>query len=161
MTLPVIERIALEIRSRLNPVSPDRNRANGIVTLTRAGRVVPDGVSIVVQQGPSKPLPKLNYPGNPPAKCFECVFSVNCFIAEKLNETEFSAGCNAVVAEVVSAITTPTVSPVTWFTFGGLAINANIGETKDLPTEIGVNGGVSIPLTVQFRVAQNDHSQVR
>ena len=161
MSTPVVERIAIEIRKRLNPVFPDRNRTLGTATIVRTGRVVPDGVSIVIQQGPSNPLPKLDYPGNPPAKAYEVVFNINCFIGLKPSEVEFSTSCNAVVAEVVAAITTPTESPVTWFTFGGLAINANIGSSKDLPSEIAVNGGVSIPLTVHYRVAQNDHSQVR
>lgn len=160
MTLPVIERIAVEIRRRLNP-SSDRNKALGIATIARPSRVIPDFSSVVVQQGPSKPLPKLDYPGNPPAKCFEVVFSLNCLIDMKPSEAEFATACNTVVADIVDAITNPEVSSVTWHTFGGLALLAQIGSSRDLITALGVNGGVSIPLTVQYRVAQNDHSQVR
>ena len=157
MSTPVIERIATEIRRRLNRAAT----SIGQTTLTRPGRTVPSGFSVVVQQTASRPLPKLDYPGNPPAKCFECVFDIECFIDHKTNEAEYAAACNAVVGYVVSAITLPEVSPQSWYTFGGFAVLADLGQSRDVPTEVGSFGMVAIPLTVQYRVSENDHSQVR
>lgn len=161
MTLPVIERIAAEIQKRLNPVAPDRNKAIGQATTVRPGRVIPDAASVVVQQQATRPLPQLDYPGNPAAVAFECTFNIQCFIENKTNEAEFAQQCNRVVADVVRLITNPAVDPVQWHNFGGLAINSAFGQSRDLLTEIGVHGGVIVPLSVQFRVSENDHTQVR
>jgi len=161
MTLPVIDRIASEIQKRLNPVSPDRINSFGQVTIVRSGRVVPDGASAVIQQQPTRPLPELDYPGNPPGVAFECTFNINCFIENKTNETEFASQCNQVYADVVRLVTNPTVNPGQWHNFGGLAINSSFGQARDLVNEIGVHGGVIVPLIVQFRVSENDHTQVR
>lgn len=161
MSLPVIERIATEIQKRLNPVVPDRGKAIGQATIARPGRVVPETASVVVQQQPIRPLPQLDYPGNPPAKAFESTFNINCFIENKTNEVEFARQCNQSMADVVRLITNPIVDPVMWYSFGGLAFNSTFGQTRDLPTDIGVRGGVSVPLIVQYRVSENDHSQVR
>lgn len=161
MTLPVIERIAAEIQKRLNPVVPDRNKLIGQATTVRPGRVIPDAASVIVQQQSSRPLPQLDYPGNPPAVALECLFNIQCFIENKTTELEFAQQCNRVVADVVRLITNPAVDPVMWHNFGGLAINASMGQSRDLLTEFGVNGGVIVPLTVQYRVSENDHTQVR
>lgn len=161
MNLPVIERIATEIQKRLHPVVPDRSKSIGQATIARPGRVIPDAASVVVQQQPIRPVPQLDYPGNPPAKAFECTFHINCFIENKTNEVEFAKHCNLASADIVRLITNPDVDPVMWYSFGGLAFISTFGQTRDLPNDIGVRGGVTVPLIVQFRVAENDHTQVR
>ena len=161
MSLPIIERIAAEIHNRLNPVSPDRAKSIGQATIVRPGREKPPAASIVIQQQPTKPLPRLDYPGNPPAKAFEATFNIQCQIENKTTEAEFAKQCNSVAADVVRLITNPSVDPVMWFNFDALAINATFGQVRDLTTEIGVHGGVIVPLIIQFRVSENDHSQVR
>lgn len=161
MTLPVIERIATEIQNRLNPVAPDRAKLIGQATILRNGRTLESLASVVVQQQPTKPLPRLDYPGNPCAKAFEATFNILCQIENKVNETEFAQQCNLVVSDVVRLITNPPVDPVMWWNFGALAIDATFGQVRDLTTEIGVHGGVIVPLIIQFRVSENDHSQVR
>lgn len=161
MTLPVIERISQEVKRRLTPVIPDRNNAIGLAEIARPGRPVSSIASLVVQQRPTKPIPALDYPGNPPAKCYETTFDVNCFIDRPENETDFAAACNKIVSDIVWAITHPEQNPEIWHTFGQLASNATIGQYRDLPNESGVNGGVSVPIAIQYRVSENDHTQVR
>jgi hypothetical protein len=161
MTLPVIERIANEVQKRLNPVVPDRNKLIGQATTVRTGRVIPDAASVIVQQQPSRPLPQLNYQGNPAAVAFECTFNIQCFIENKTTELEFAQQCNRVVADVVRLITNPEEDPVMWYSFENLAINASFGIVRDLLTEIGVHGGVIVPLVIQYRVSETDHTQVR
>jgi hypothetical protein len=154
MNDPVIERIALEIQRRLAPA-----------TILRPGRVLTEelalSVPVVIQQQSIRPLPQLDYPGNPPAKAFECTFHVNCFIENKTNEAEFARHCNQASADVVRLITHPEVDAVMWHSFGGLAFISTFGQTRDLPNDIGVRGGVTVPLIVQFRVSENDHTHVR
>lgn len=161
MTLPVIERIATEIRNRLNPVSPDRAKAIGQATILRPGRTLESAASVVVQQQPTRPLPRLDYPGNPQGKAFEATFNLQCQIENKNDETEFAKQCNLAAADVVRLITNPADDPVMWWNFGTLAIDSTFGQVRDLVTEIGVHGGVIVPLIVHFRVSENDHTQVR
>ncbi len=161
MTLPVIERIAAEIQKRLNPVSPDRANAIGQATILRSGRTLESAASVVIQQQPTTPLPRLDYPGNPPAKAYQATFNIQCQIENKTTEAEFAKQCNLVAADVVRLISNPAVDPVMWWNFGALAIDAVFGQVRDLVTEIGVHGGVIVPLIVKFRVSENDHTQVR
>ena len=155
MSEPVIERIAAEIRARLNPI------VLGQVTVARPGRVIPDATSVVVQQQSTRPLPQLDYPGNPPGKAFECTFNISAFIDNQTSEIEFAKRCNEISADIVRLVTNPVNDPVLWYSFSGLAINSAFGQLRDLLTEIGVHGGVIVPLIVQYRVSENDHTQVR
>ena len=154
MIEPVIERIALEIQRRLAPA-----------TILRPGRVLTEELAlsaqVVIQQQAIRPLPNLDYPGNPPAKAFEATFNLNCFLDAKATEDEFAKQCNQKSADVIRLVTNPETDPTYWHSFGGLAINASFGQMRDLPTEIAVNGGVIVPLLIQYRVAENDHTQVR
>ena len=154
MSEPVIERIALEIQKRLAPA-----------TILRPGRVLTEELAlsspVVIQQQSIRPLPNLDYPGNPPAKAYEATFNINCFLESKATEDEFAKLCNQKSADVIRLITNPDTDPTYWHSFGGLAINASFGQMRDLPTEIAVNGGVTVPLLIQFRVSENDHTQVR
>lgn len=164
MSLPVIHRIEEEIRKRLLPALPavpDRSGETGQVAVVRPGRFVGNSDAIVIQKASDKQVPALDIPGNPPGVAFEAVFNVNCFIDSMPNESEFSQACEEATAEIIHAITTPSISPVTWFRFEGLAMRAWFGTKKDLPTDTGKKGGVSVPLSVIYRVAENDHTVVR
>lgn len=158
MTLPVVDRIADVIRSRLSPVAPDRSNGIGQASIVMPFRLVPALASIVIQQQPSRFAPDYDCPGNPPAIGLETIFNINCYVKNGETEQEFAQQCNAAVAQVVSAITTPATDPAIWYSFGGLAVGANIGASRPLQTEIGANCGMTIPLAVQYRVAENDHT---
>jgi len=161
MTLPVVERIASEIQTRLNPVAPDRAKSIGQATVLRIGRTLETAASVVIQQQPTRPLPRLDCPGNPCAKAFEVTFNIQCLIENKNTEGEFATQCNLVASDVIRLISSPSVNPSFWWNFGGLAIDSVFGSVRDLVTEIGVHGGVIVPLTVKYRVSENDHTQVR
>ena len=154
MIEPVIERIALEIQRRLAPA-----------TILRPGRALNEELAssapVVIQQHSTRPLPNLDYPGNPPAKAYEATFNINCFLDAKATEEEFAKQCNQKSADVIRRITNPDADPTYWHSFGGLAFNGSFGQMRDLPTEIAVSGGVIVPLLIQYRVAENDHTQVR
>ena len=73
MSEPVIERITLEIQRRLAPA-----------TILRPSRVLTEELAlsspVVIQQQSIRPLPNLDYPGNPPAIAYEASFNINCFL---------------------------------------------------------------------------------
>lgn len=164
MTAPVIQRIANVIRQRLidHRVAPTRNGDVGLVVVAKPNRPAKPTETLVVQQRPSRPLPRLNCPGNPPANAFNVIFDLNCYVDQRINdESKYTEACNAIVRLVVHAITHPEDEPYLWHTFDGLAINAQIGESRDLIDENSVTLGVTVPLTIQYRVAENDHTVVR
>jgi hypothetical protein len=158
MTLPVVDRIAEEIRRRVNPVAPDRANSVGQAAVVMPARHVPELASIVIQQQQTRFVPDYDCPGNPPAIGLETLFAINCFVKNGESEQEFTQQCNAVVADVVSAITRPATDPAMWYTFGGIALDADIGISRSLQTDAGTSCGMSIPLTVRYRVAENDHT---
>jgi hypothetical protein len=158
MTLPVVDRIAEVIRSRVNPVAPDRANGVGQAAVVMPMRHIPELASLVIQQQPTRFIPELDCPGNPPAVCLETIFAINCFVKNGESEQEFTQQCNSVVADVVSAITTPSVDPAMWYTFGGIALDADIGISRSLLTDAGTSCGMTVPLTVRYRVAENDHT---
>lgn len=161
MTLPVVARIEDEIRIRLKDSIIDRSAEIGQVEIVRPGRFVGNSASIVVQKASDRQSPTSDLPGNPPAVAYEALFNVHCLIESAETEAEFSSQCERAYSEIVTAITTPSVSPVTWFRFGGLAIRSWFGDKRDLPTDTGKKGGITVPLYVLYRVAENDPTQVR
>ena len=158
MALPVIERIAKEIQKRINPVAPDRASSVGQSSIVMPMRLIPDLASVVIQQQSTQLAPEYNCPGNPPAIGLETTFAINCFVKNGNNETEFSQQCHRVVADVVGLITSPATDAAMWYTFGGLALLADIGASRSLQTAIGENCGMTVPITVRYRVAENDHT---
>lgn len=161
MTLPVIARIEEEIRVRLRDAIIDKSAEIGQVEIVRPGRFVGNTASVVVQKVADKQSPTSDLPGNPPAIAYEALFNLHCLIDSAETEAEFSSQCEQAYSEIVSAITTPLVSPVTWFRFGGLAMRAWFGDKRDLPTDSGKRGGITVPLYVLYRVSENDPTQVR
>lgn len=159
MTAPVIQRITTAIQSRLKPVAISNVSGVGKVGIVRPQRHIDSDDAIVIQKVSDKPIPALDRPGNPPGKANEATFNINCFIESQESESKFSELCDETASEIVRRITV--VDTPTWHTFGGLAINARFEALKDLPTDTGKKGGITVPLIVQYRVSENDPSVVR
>jgi hypothetical protein len=160
MTLPVVERIANEIVTRLETkflkvVRPERTGKN----------VSPEDGKIIVDQQASVENPSLHHAGNPMAVAYDVNFSVYCYVRESTVDSQFpisyASACNAVAAEVISAITTPATSPATWYLFGGDAINARVGQHTPVVNAAGNSIGINVPIYVTYRVSENDHTQAR
>ncbi len=160
MTLPVIERIAIELADRLNVASmidfevvrPDREGSN----LSPADR------KIVIRQQPQAHNMQLSYMGNPPAVAYDVVFSCVCSVRNVFkDEVAYDTTCNIVASQIIAAIPNPETRPSTWWTFGGLAINSKIGSLSPYITTEGERAGVIVPVLITFRVSETDHTQVR
>ena len=155
----VIQRITESIQLRLRPVAISNLAGIGKVGIVRPFRLIDRDDAVVVQKASDKPIPALDRPGNPPGKAYEATFNLNCFIETQESETKFSELCDETASEIIRRITTPDAP--TWHSFGGLAINARFDGPKDLPTDTGKKGGITVPLIVQYRVSENDPSIVR
>lgn len=159
MTASVIQRITTAIQSRLRPAAISNLSSVGKVGIVRPFRIVANDDAIVVQKVSERSIPALDRPGNPPGKAYEVTFNINCFIESAEGESKFSELCDETTAEIIRRVTV--VDTPIWHTFGGLAINSRFDGPKDLPTDTGKKGGVSVPLIVQYRVSENDPSIVR
>lgn len=159
MSTSVISRITTAIQSRLRPAAQSSVAGIGKVGIVRPFRHVDSNDSIVVQKVIERLIPALDRPGNPPGKAYEATFNINCFIESTESESKFSELCEEAGAEIVRRISA--VDAPVWHSFGGLAINARFEAIKDLPTDTGKKGGITVPLIVQYRVSENDPSVVR
>ena len=160
MALPVVERIANEILDRLNTliddgysfVRPDREGTN----------ISPVDKSIVLRQMPSTANAVLSQHGNPPAMAFDCVFMCVCNVRNVFDdEPAYDTACNRAASEIIAAIANPSVSPTTWYTFDGNAVNAQIGASTPYVSSVGTRSGVIVPILITYRVSENDHTEAR
>jgi hypothetical protein len=160
MALPVIERIALEILDRLDTLIDD---GYSISRPDREGtNISPVDRSIVVRQLPSQPNMLLSHAGNPPAMAFNVVFMCVCNVRNTFgNEAAYDTACNQAATEIIAAIANPSVSPSTWYTFDGNAINAQIGANTPYISNDGARSGVIVPILINYRVSETDHTEAR
>ena len=160
MALPVIERIAIEIISRLETLIDD---GYSVVRPDREGtNISPVDRSIVVRQLPSQPNMLLSHAGNPPAMAFNVVFMCVCNVRNTLDdEPAYDTACNRAASEIIAAIANPEVSPSTWYTFDGNAINAQIGANTPYISSDGSRAGVIVPILITYRVSETDHTEAR
>jgi hypothetical protein len=160
MALPVIERIALEIMNRLETLIDDG------YSFTRPDRegtnISPVDKSIVLRQQPSQPNMLLSHEGNPPAMAFNVVFMCVCNVRNVFgDEAAYDSACNRAAAEIIAAIANPTISPSTWYTFDGNAVNAQIGANSPYIASDGARSGVIVPILITYRVSETDHTEAR
>jgi hypothetical protein len=116
-------------------------------------------LGIAVLQGTAERVTELDCPGNPPAICYSLPLEIVGVCRDSVSETDAKAiSDNTMAAAIVKAITTPAVS---WHQFGGVAINAEIGNTEVIASGDGEFHGVTIPIRVIYRVSENDPYTVR
>lgn len=115
--------------------------------------------SIAVLQDTSERVPELDCPGNPPSICYATTFQLVGICRDSVSETDPRVvNDGSIAAAIIRAITVPASI---WHTFGGVAINAEIGNTEPATTGDGEINGVVIPIRVIYRVSENDPYTVR
>lgn len=160
-THPVPERIAIEIVSRLEAIAECDGYTFTVNEVRRLNRLAenstPANHTIWVIQGDNTYNEELTHEGNPPAIAYDLQFNIHCFVRESdSDQAPYSTECNHMAAAVRKAITTPEESPSTWYTFDGNAIIADWGSEEPMLSPEGAQSGVTIPLTVTYRISEND-----
>ena len=165
MPTPVPELIALEIVSRLELITVANGYAFNVPQVVRPNRKGDNWerkhLSIGVLQGESERVPELDCPGNPPALCYRVVFNLECVCKDSEIDSPDAAHAtneNEIAAAVVKAITD---DGATWYTMNGNAIDSEIGTHTPFSSPEGEANGVQIPISVMYRVSENDPFQVR
>lgn len=158
---PVIERIAQELYDRLNLLSAGWSVHAAVSEVIRPNRLgsnwSPRHLQIVLKNGESVRFPDLDCPGNPPAIARQQTFHIVCNImpSEK-DPTPIDEYVETMHGDVVRVICDPDL----WYSFGGLAIDAEFGD----PVYDSADGGMTsmdIPLLVTYRVSETDPWEVR
>jgi hypothetical protein len=161
--LSVPEMIAEEIRLRLLELTIANGYLFNISEVARPTRRGENwqrkhlGVGIV--QGDSERLTDLDHAGNPPAIAYATEFQLMC-VCRDSNATNNAkmVNVNQMAAEVISSLTE---NQSNWHTFGGLSFNAEIGSPSPFDAGEGEVDGVMLPITVHYRVSENNPYEVR
>jgi hypothetical protein len=158
-TAPVSERIMDVLINRIqsaniadvNVVRPDREGKN----------IQPEHGKIVVIQRSITPNNAITHHGNPIAYGYNMDVHLRCFVRNQNAESnEYDSACNWIAAQVQMAITNPPGDSL-WYRMGSLAINTFLGGQFPLTTDAGMVVGTVVPLTIQFRVSENNPYEVR
>ena len=165
-TKTVIERIALEIVTRLESITTTNGYSFTVCSVVRPDRlgqlIVPEHYGIVVTQGDTNEVEELSHPGNPPAIAYETTFSIHCFVRDSdKNPTAFDPAVNEVAGQIVKALRLRAADASRWTSMAELAIDSTIKAIKPYPESDGTHSGVTIPLTVLFRHSEGNPYEVR
>jgi hypothetical protein len=158
---PVVSRISDEIFARLQALvsgSAGAYSFANVVRPTKLATYTPQHGLIVLTRGEVSRVTELDCPGNPPAVAFQQTFSIRVHIApSEKDTTPVEVYEDVMEAEIHRAIVN---DAATWHTFGGLAINADLGAQQTVVSD-GSYDGIAVPLAVTFRVTEGDPYTVR
>lgn len=161
MSTPVIESIAQELYSRLQAMVGSALYATDVqevIRPTRNGNYTPLDGQIVLTYGSVEPVGELMLPGNPVGLAWNQTFVIHLHV---LSDEESQAPIDQIVqqfaADVQKAVC---ISGHDWYTFGGLAIDAEWQSLQLIVNDGGLDG-VALNLTVLYRVSERDPAVVR
>lgn len=162
-TLPVVERIAVELKRRLDLLADVTNttyntKVNEVIRPNRLESYTPKDMQIVLTTDSIETVPELMYPGNPPAVAKRVTFHINCNVVndESVNEP-IDTIVHMFAADVEQVITSDSS---TWHTFSNLAVDAEF--LSHVPHSAGGGfDGVTVPIAITYRTDENNPYQVR
>lgn len=162
MQTPIPEYISQAIVSRLEGILVDEDYSFDVSEVVRPTRRGENWqrkhLGIGVLQGEFERVPELDCPGNPPAVCYAMNVNLECVCRNSKAETDAKTVNEYMMAsDAVQAIT----NHQNWHTFGGYAINAELGSPSPFSSPEGELNGMEIPLRILYRVSENNPYEVR
>ena len=157
MANSIPETIALEVVARLEAITIANGYTFDNAGVTRVNRNAndwrPRNYSIAVEQGSDSENDEQTHGGNPAAIAYDLTFEIHGFIRESDTSTTASdATENAMVAAIKLALAGET----NWHNWDGNATNTHWGSTQPFVSREGDHSGVTVPLTVTYRISEND-----
>lgn len=163
MTLPVLERIAVELVERLEEITT----ANGY-SLTVAGVLRPSRLAwessayknktLVVMQGENIRVEELDCFGNPGSLAWQVTFNVHCVARQDDSDSD---SFNTLPNELDSCVRKAVADANNWHQFSGLAVNAEFGTTTHTVPAEGEASGAVVPIIITYKVSETDPYEVR
>lgn len=162
----VEERLLTEVTERLDRVSiangydfnastirTTRGNLVGQTLAPRTYRIVDGGVS---------DAPTYDRPGNPPCRGKMLTVFVECIGSSSdgdPNPEQYDVALMMASAEL--AITNPPIDPIMWQTFGGLAIDCDIGNADPMDSPEARVTGRTVTLNIWYRTDETNPFQAR
>lgn len=155
------ENIGAEIVSRLEQISTANGYVFDVAGVDRVNRLAegwtPKPNSIVVEQSAETRNEPHDRPGNPPAMAYEQTYLIHGFVRQsddsELPDATFENRMESAIKKAVAE------NSHTWHQFDGNSYDANWGEAT--PYESVDHAGLSVSLTVRYRVSELDPETLR
>jgi hypothetical protein len=162
MSTPAEEIIALELISRLENITVFNGYAFNVESVSRVNRDstewTPRDRAIVVSQDATQRNEEADRPGNPAAIGYTVGFQIFGFRRQSDRAATADA---AKVNEMHAAIKKAVANDTDWHQFNRTSYDANWGPTTPFNSPDGRHAGLSVELTVHFRVDEDDPFTVR
>jgi hypothetical protein len=153
MPLTIDEQIAAEAYLRLQ-------NCEGVVEVVRVARRIDDWVpkdhQIVLTKTPAVRFTAYDCPGNPPAIGRQVNLKIYCHVLQSIHDTE---PADKAIGEFADSAIKAITEVVDWYQFGGVAINAEVGDVART-TQDGFESA-SVTISVMYRVSETNPFQVR
>lgn len=162
MAEPILENIANVIVTRLETILLVNGFPFDVFAVYRPSRrmreISPQHLSVMVLQGDSVRFPEYDFQGNPAALCYAVEFQISGFVRMSDRDHEsFDLQVNRMGAALHAAI----CPDVNWRTFNSNAIDAELGDQRRFTPGEGDHQGVTLSLTVYYRVSETDPYEAR
>lgn len=133
---------------------------SGVIVPGQLGREwTPENRLVLVDVGSIVRLPEHDRPGNPPAIAYSLVVECKMILrSSQVSADEISA---VEIMYAGRAIHKCIATPSHWWQFDDNAFHADLGEPVPFVASSGQYGGVMVPVTVWYRVSENDPFQTR
>jgi len=149
---PVIDRIAEEIKTRLESV-------DFVTSVVRPKRINDDPAGdrkLTLTQGSRRYNQALSYPSQIPVVAWDQVFVISGELRpSETDDTPIDTLRNRFDSEIRAALT----GVADWHTFGGNAVNADIGAPRIVNRN--ENTAIAVDLLIQYRHPENDATEQR
>ena len=120
------------------------------------GQWTPRNRQVIVSQDFPKRYPEIDCPGNPPALGFQTTITLSCHVCQsELDPTPTNRLLSEFATEVITWVTSSDDWP-RW----GIAIDSNVGDFERSSVD-DVTDAVQIPITVSYRVSENNFTEAR
>lgn len=159
-TVPVPERIATELVSRLQQITVGNGYAITVVNVARVNRDAsgwtPRHLGIVLVQGTETRNEEHDCPGNPPAMAYELEFGIHGFVRQPDRTTAPDA---TTMNKMAAAIRKAIAGTATWYQIDNACYDADWSETDDVVSPD--HAICSMGIVARYRVSELDPLEVR
>lgn len=157
----IAEQIVDELVERLERITLENDFAFDVAAVEQPNRTgkTPSYKprSIVVLPDDAIRDEELDLPGNPPAIAYRLDVRVVAIGSHSDTSTDPAhQDARRVAGTAVVAITTPATNPHRWYTFGELAIDAEIGDQTPIASPQATLSAYAFTVSITFRVDEND-----
>lgn len=161
-TLPVVERIAVELKRRLDLLADVSNttyntKVNEVIRPNRLESYTPKDMQIVLTTRSIVNVPDLMCHGNPPAVAKRITFNIHCNV---INDESVNEAIDTIVHMFAADVENVVTAEPLWHNFAGNAINASFQQPIRHNASGGIDG-VNVPIDIVYRVSEDDQYEVR